>query len=170
MTERGAITPAEVDQWVDAAAVGESAVYAWGKEFPRSAPGVVRAKIKHSEGLITFTSRTSDGRREYVMQRLASRQRAAVKAMSAAAAHDAEPVSPEAVIYLRLRRAAAAKRPCPSNATLAAAAGLADARAASYVISKLRAAKRIGIEFVGPKHRRRITILSSGARTGMALA
>lgn len=170
MTERGAITPAEVDQWVDAAAVGESAVYAWGSIFPRSAPGVVRAKIKHGEGLITFTTRTSDGRKEYVMQRLAARQRAAVKSMSAAEAHDAEPVSPEAVIYLRLRRAAAAHRPCPSNATLAAAAGLSDARAASYIVGKLKAGKRIAIEFVGPKHRRRITILSSGARTGMALA
>jgi hypothetical protein len=169
MEQRGAITPAEVDQWVDSAAPGASRVYAWGDAFPRMAPGVKAAQKAAAAGLVTFATRRngSAGRCEYVMQRLAKRLREA-------AAKPAKGVertfTVEQLVMNAFRRAAASQAPCPSNDALARLANLPDSYAASYIVRKLRDAGRIRVEFIGPRKLRRVTIVRSGKQTDVARA
>jgi hypothetical protein len=170
MDQAGAMTVAEVDDWVQSAEPGESKVYAWGERLPRIAPGVVAAKAAHARGLITFTERrVSQGRREFIMQRLSRRARAEV---SVGSAGGEVPKSSDAdrVILDALRHAAAHALPCPSNDDLARRANLPDGYAASYAIGKLKKARKIRVDFVGPHKRRQITIISTGAQTGVARA
>jgi hypothetical protein len=170
MDQVGAISPVEVDQWVNSAEPGESKVYAWGPSLPQRAPGVSAAKKAHAAGLVTFTTRTlkPSGRREYVMQRI----RRARRTLSAAEvrASSERTRDPQIIVMDALRKAARYRRPCPSNNELARAAALPDAYAASYIVRKLQKAAKISVDFDGPYKRRCVTILSNGARTAPAQA
>lgn len=162
MESRGAISPAEVDEFVSSARPGDSLIYASGTVFPRFAAGVARARAAGANGYVTFTTRRSAGRVEYVMQRLAKRMQAKVMAGTAD--------RPDDIILLHLSRAAADRLPCPTNEELARKAGLTDGAAASYIVGKLKRAGKIHVEQFGPGKRRVVTIAASGARTRMEVS
>ncbi len=168
MEERGAISPAQVDQWIDSAEPGQQLRYAWGGDLPRFAPGVKAVQRLRNQGLVGFvTRRPSPGRVDYVMFRL-NKRRADDDATPSRPA--APPETPEAIILHALRRAAARGQPCPTNDELARKAQLPDAYAASYVVCKLRKAGKIHVSLIGPGKRRVVTIAGSGARTRMERA
>ncbi|MDP3550629.1 MAG: hypothetical protein Q8R81_09550 [Novosphingobium sp.] len=75
--------------------------------------------------------------------------------------------TPEGRIYLMLVRAANMGAPCPSNADLAAFAGLKDADQARYLLrDKLIAPGLIAMEYEGAGNvRRRVKIMETGRRS-----
>lgn len=67
-------------------------------------------------------------------------------------------------VYAVLARAAAKRRPCPTNQQLAALAQT-NATNASYALTKLKALGKIDVEWSGER-RRRVTIKVTGMMTG----
>jgi hypothetical protein len=161
MEARGAISAADVARFARDAEPGSEQVYAWGDpDAPRALPGFREARRAYERGLVVLRWRASDGRREYLMRKVANRARAKtgggyVKSSDIAHVMD------------RLRRAAEFQLPCPTNEEIDAGLvrdGFGE-RDASYLVALLRKQKKIITSVEGPGRRRVVTIVSTGKRT-----
>lgn len=159
--------PDQMHAWLRRAAPGESVVYSAGDRPGREIAGVARAL--HEAGLVSLTSKRSAEGFRFIAERRATPIGAPATGRSNRGRFRIKPPvrrSAETTILRVLRMAADRGQPCPTNAELAAIAGLSGAVAASYRMRRLVAAGKIAIAEPGPLERRVVTILAAGAAVG----
>lgn len=165
------VSPDQLRDWVARSIPGEDVVYGQG-ERPRREVALYARQLQDA-GLVALTSkRERDGFR-FIAQRRAG----AFEALQARRAvgnrgrfkRKAVLATAETLILRALKRAAARSRPCPTNAELAAAAGLSGAIAASYRVRRLAQRGLIIVEEPSPIERRVVTIVATRQKTVRAL-
>ncbi|WP_423606166.1 hypothetical protein [Sphingomonas sp. MS122] len=157
-----AVDAEALDEWAATARPREKVIYASGPEFPRGHPAVALARRLCDAGVITLTSESYPGGRNYIAIRCA------IDVAAPSTERHAAPVQEDELadrVLRRLKRAANLGLVCPTNAELARDCGLKDADAASYRMRKLIGNKLIRVEDQGPFARRIVTIIENGRST-----
>lgn len=167
MTARGFIDAPTLARWAEGAPRGGALTLGRGAAVPGTvAPEVTRLV---AAGMIDFARRRiGPDDFEFVAQRRA--QRAAPVARKAVQRSSVGVPARAGVAERRILKALtfAASRhlPCPTNAQLAAIAGLSGAVAASYRLRRLAQRGVIAVDVpADPRERRVVTILATGAAT-----
>lgn len=153
-----------IRNWVRGARPGDATVYARGEALPR--PIAAAAAQMAEAGLVDLTRcRDGGGGWRYVMQR-----RSAPYALAEDRRRGRQfgRATPETIILRMIRDAVRRRRPCPTNAEFAEAAGLSGSVSASYRLRKLVAAGKIVLVDHGPFERRVAVLVETGGRTARA--
>lgn len=159
--------PAQFEAWLDAAAPGESFLYAVAPALDPAAPIVAAVKRARDAGAVVPVMGGRAGERRFQVQRAArpvappgSPERALPRLPRAFAA------TPEGALFALLAEIADAGLPCPSNAALARRLAWDDREQVRYRLRRLEAEGRITIRALGDRFAGRIvTITETGART-----
>ena len=146
-------------RWLQKAAAGDRIDYAGGPSLPHGFPVVAEVRRAIDAGLVLSHHLRGDGGHVYAAVRRADPSRPARGAGRPIAG------SVAARMLSILEKAAQATRPCPTNAVLAVALNLRNSEQARYIFGRLVDAGLIAVENRGPKQRRIVTILATGART-----
>jgi hypothetical protein len=164
------ISPDQMRHWVERAVPGESVAYCAGASSP--APEIAGiARALHEAGLVSLTSKREGQGFRFIAERrnapLSALDQRRAPAINRGRFRAKKVVrrSAETVILRTLRHAAASGRPCPTNAELAALAGLSGATAASYRVRRLVRMGQIIVEEPSPCERRVVTIVATGQKT-----
>lgn len=156
---------ADLKTWIIRAPDGATLDYAWGPGLDQAEPTVrmvadwiktkqvVPLQRRENGGLVYFVKRTKRAVMPEPVQRVVRRVE-----------HRA---TPEGQLLLVLETLAERGQVCPSNAALAAKAGLRDKEAARYALSKLEAAGSIKVEANG--HEKIVLVVSTGLKTAAKL-
>ncbi len=164
-----AMSPDQLARWAERAAPGEDAVYCTG---PRPSQEIGAAAMALRErGLVTIKHKRVEGGFRFIAERLGgpARVRSAEHRGRFARRESKERRTAETIIYRLLKSAAQAGQPCPTNAELAARAGLSGAVAASYRMRRLVKAGKIVVAEPSPLERRVVTIVATGKSTRRAM-
>lgn len=169
---------ATLDAWAEAAAEGQTLLYAKGCGLPKWSPVPARIRVLNDAGLISLRqARHSEFDTDYIARRSAAAWTAPARA---APMIDRRPpieigrtIEEEALIEL-LASAAAIGAPCPSNAWLAGRIGAsggrserADENRVTYLLDCLEAAGKIRREASAFLPGRIITVVETGESTGI---
>lgn len=168
---------AQVETWLLAAKAGDTLHYATRPFLPPGAPGAKRLRDLSDQGLVELKQKRSDlivGEFCYFARRTArpiddALQVAArtARAVLAVAASDVGDFAAGDLILPILARAAQFGRPCPTDKQLAQRARIQPERVQPG-FDALRAARLIVVHAAPAPTLRRVTILETGAQTGLA--
>ncbi|MEH3046485.1 hypothetical protein [Sphingomonas adhaesiva] len=167
----------EVERWLAAAKQGDRLHYATRSYLPTGAPGPRRLRALSDQGLVLLFQKRSDlllGEFCYFAQRtgvaspveapiVVGAQRPQLSAREA----DAGDYQAGDLLYPILKRAAEFGRPCPTDKQLSIRAGISVFSVEDGLLA-LRSAKLIAIHSAPAPTLRRVTILETGAQTGLA--
>lgn len=160
-----AIELAALEAWLDAAAPGDQIIYASGPALPRSADAVVRVRaLIEARRVTAFTARRG-GITDFIAQRRADPVRVAAGDGAIGGAVAGVGADNQAAVLRMIRRAINLGKPCPTNAEIAAACGLPNADAASYLFRKLVRDGVIISTDHGPRMRRVVRVAGGGKST-----
>lgn len=154
------IDEAEFARWIERAAPRDRIVYAGGPVLPRKMAVVRAVTVAKDAGLVGTHVVRENGACLYVAERRAE----SGGGESAARAWPVPGSIADRMLGI-LTDAAAAGRPCPTNAVLSISLSLTGAEQARYIFGQLVNAGLIAVENRGPKLRRIVTIVKSGERT-----
>lgn len=157
-------------RWAMRAAPGMRCIYARAACLPRGAAGAVQARALHAAGVLAQLHLRGHGAaaggRDRLFDYVACRSDLAMVRAVAPMRADALPWDQRLVLDA-LAMAADAGAPCPSNAALAAALGLSGRALVSAIVTRLRDGGLIRIAAVPAAPWRRVTIMETGAATGL---
>jgi hypothetical protein len=162
-------SPARIAAWLATASKGDEFVYATRCALPVACAGRRAARDAADAELVVLFQRRVPGREErnYVMRRTAaplpSRGGGAAPGKQVHVENEAE--VQDRILGL-LTRAARFQRPCPTNAALARRAGIAPGQVKG-VMTILRKAGLIRVEWAPPPTLRCVSIVGTGLKTGM---
>jgi hypothetical protein len=159
---------AQLQAWAETAEAGARCVYARVDRLPRGCPIGELSRRLANEGSIVLLPQTrrEAGLYDYVAKRTALSL--LVEPSSPQSRRDENALAPETRLVLEhLSREADQGAPCSSNRRLANACGLRDQDQASYQVKKLRRLGFILVEQVPVEPGRVVTIVETGARTGL---
>ncbi len=166
--------PEWIDAWMEVAKPGDRFLYATRCGLPIGNPGAGRMRELADRGLVELTQQRSAldrsvhnyfARRTEKPTALAKPDRPKLVAPSAPLADD-EATIIDALLPV-LERFANHGRPCPTDKQLAARARLTEDAVKAGLVA-MTAAHLIGVQKVAAPTLRRIVIIASGARTGLA--
>jgi hypothetical protein len=164
-----ALTRQAIVEWADEAKPGDRIVYARAPsmQLPKHAGGVQAAREMYDSGRVTLAQqRISASLTAYIAIRSNGSKPPSPKLRLAGAAPDPD-TDQCAKLMAILRNCAASERPCPTNRELGRMLGGMNGDQAAYLLRKLQSGNRIQIDQIGPSARR-VTIRSSGKRTGVS--
>lgn len=171
---RRCAAPADIDRWLKAARAGDRLHYATQPYLPAGSTGARHLRVLEERGLVMLVQKRSDllaGEFCYFAIRTSRpigaapshyAQRAVLAPRGGA---EGDQAAADLVLPL-LARAAQFGRPCPSDKQLAARAGIALDRVEG-AFRALTGAREIVVHAASAPTLRRVTILSTGARTGL---
>jgi len=165
----GAMPDAAIRTWAANAEPGASIVYARGAALPASA-GVDLVRSLAQAGAVAPVRRKMPHGFDFIAQRTRSpfALQSAVSRLSRGPVRRARKVSTKTecrALYRILKKCAAEARVCPTNAELAKALGLKDAKTVSNRLLRVVAAGLVKFTDFGPNERRVALIVESGAQT-----
>lgn len=150
-------------EWVRRAQAGDAVVYARGETISRAVSAV--AVRMSDQGLVDLTRRREGRGWQFLMQR---RAKPFALAADRRRGRNYGRTSAETAILRMISDAIRYRRPCPTNAEIAAEAGLSGGLAASYRLRKLVAAGKIALIDNGPRERRVAVLIATGQATARA--
>lgn len=167
-------TVAQVDAWMEHAKAGDVFVYVTGSFLPIRAGGAKRMRELSDRGLVALTQKRIEpgvsmfnyrAERTSTATALTKPERPKLVVPSAAVVDDEVAIS-DAVLPV-LERFARSGRPCPTDKQLAARARVSEDQVRAALLA-LAASHAIHIQGCAGRTSRRITILATGHKTGIA--
>ena len=160
-----------IDAWMKAARAGDQFTYATRPFLPASSPGARRMRALEARGLVRLTqARTAPGVSMFYYRATRTSAPTALekpaRVQLSAVVIDAEAALVDALLPV-LERTARFGRPCPTDKQLAAKSGLAPAEIEA-AMQALVLANLIRVHQAPRPTLRRVTIVATGAQTGLA--
>jgi hypothetical protein len=160
-------SPVQIVDWVRRAGSGERCIYARVARLDRGIEGAVLARKLAGEGVIALCPQSRHAAGSPLFDYIARRTGLPVRG-DAPPPPDEETLTPEARRVLdHIARQADQGAPASTNRGIARACGLRDDQAARYQLRRLRDLGAIIVKPVPVEPGRQITIVETGARTGL---